>query len=54
MGRKVLRRGETPQAEHTELYDRITKLEAEVLERIQELKAKTPKPYLCTHLSPSP
>jgi hypothetical protein len=25
-----------------------------VLERIQELKAKTPKAYLCTHLNPSP
>lgn len=54
MGRKVLKRGETPKAEHTALYDRITKIEAEVLERIQELKTRAPKAYQCSHLVNSP
>ena len=47
MGKKVLRKGETPQAEHTALYDRITKIESEVLERIRELKSKGPKHQIC-------
>ena len=51
MRKKIIRKGQTLQPEHTDLYDRITKIEAEVLERIQELKGKAPKAYLCTHLA---
>lgn len=48
MGRKLLKKGETPDLFHTELYDKITKIESEVLERIQKLKAKS-KFAVCEH-----
>jgi len=50
MGRKLLKKGETPDQFQTELYDKITKIEAEVLERIQKLKGNT-KSYLCEHFT---
>lgn len=46
----MLRKGEAPRKTHTELYDRITKIETEVLERIQKLK-NIPKSTLCPHFS---
>ena len=49
MSRRILRKGQTPSSTHTELYDRITKMEHEVLERIRELKA-APRPAACQHL----
>lgn len=48
MGRKVLRKGEAPHKSHTELYDKVTKLETEVLDRIQKLKM-IPKSAVCQH-----
>ena len=49
MSRRILRKGQTPSSTHTELYDRITKMEHEVLERIRELKA-APRQAACQHL----
>ncbi len=50
MGRKLLKKGETPDQYQTELYDRITKLEAQVLERIQKLKSGS-RSFICEHFS---
>lgn len=46
MGRKLLKKGETPDQFQTELYDKITKIEAQVLERIQKLKTNS-KSFVC-------
>ena len=46
MGRKLLKKGRSPDQFQTELYDTITKIEAEVLQKIQKIKGNT-KSYVC-------
>lgn len=41
MKKQQVRRREAPSEEETARYDRITKLEAQILERVQKLKANT-------------
>jgi hypothetical protein len=50
MGRRLLRKGQIPDQFQTELYDKITKIEAQVLERIQKLKTNS-KSFLCEHMN---
>lgn len=49
MTSRILKKGETPEEFHTQLYDRITKIEVEILEKIQKLKTNK-KTFQCEHL----
>ena len=48
MARRLLKKGETPDQYQTELYDKITKIEVEILERVQKLKGNN-KSCICEH-----
>lgn len=50
MKRKLKMLKEGPNLEETQLYDRITKTEAQILEKIQKLKTN-PKTFICEHFS---
>ena len=47
---RTLKKGETPNQFETELYDQITKIEVQVLDRIQILKS-TIKSQKCEHFN---
>lgn len=46
MGRKLLKKGRSPDQFQTELYDTITKIEADVLQKMQKLKGNI-RSYVC-------
>ena len=50
MKKQQVRRREAPSEEETARYDRITKLEAQILERVQKLKANT-RSCVCQHFA---
>lgn len=49
MGKKIGRRAKRPDENETELYDTVTKIETEILAKIQKLK-RLPKLSFCEHI----
>jgi len=54
MRRKMLKKGETLDEFHTQLYDRITRKETDILTRISKLKKDGFKMSVCYHFSITP
>ena len=50
MSRRPQKKKESPNLEDTQRYDRITKLETEIISRIQKLKVNN-KNYICEHFN---
>jgi hypothetical protein len=48
MTKRLVKKGESPDQYQTELYDKITRIEADILERVQKLKGNN-KSYICEH-----